>query len=115
MTKFQASTILTSQVMDRQVHAIGKAIRTLSANPVTFYLYSCYSIVCTYSRMDLGCCTRAHRVLVHCTSRIISVWVVCSVVTKTASACTVAITPFSCYPLLQKDHFDVPMMLGLIS
>ena len=34
MTKFQAGTILTSQVMDCQVHAIGKAIRPLY--PVTY-------------------------------------------------------------------------------
>ena len=30
MTKFQAGTILTSQVMDCQVHAIGKAINPFS-------------------------------------------------------------------------------------
>ena len=34
MTKFQVGTILTSQVMDCQVHAIGKAIRSLY--PVTY-------------------------------------------------------------------------------
>ena len=35
MTTFQAGTILTSQVMDCQVHAIGKAIRPLFADLVT--------------------------------------------------------------------------------
>ena len=36
VTKFQAGTILlTSQVMDCQVHAIGKAIRPLFADPIT--------------------------------------------------------------------------------
>ena len=35
MTKFQAGTILISQVMDCQVYAIGKATRTLFADPVT--------------------------------------------------------------------------------
>ena len=29
--------VLTSQVMDCQVHAIGKAIRSLFADPVTFF------------------------------------------------------------------------------
>ena len=38
MTKFQAGTILTSLVMDYQVHAIGKAIRPLFSNPVTYIL-----------------------------------------------------------------------------
>ena len=37
MTKFQAGTILhTSQVMDCQLHVIGKAIRPLIADPVTY-------------------------------------------------------------------------------
>ena len=35
MTKFQAGTMHTSQVMDCQVHAIGKAIRPIFADPVT--------------------------------------------------------------------------------
>ena len=35
MTKFQAGTILTSQVMDCLVHAIGKAISPFFADPVT--------------------------------------------------------------------------------
>ena len=35
MTKFQAGTVHTSQVMDCQVHATGKAIRPLFADPVT--------------------------------------------------------------------------------
>ena len=35
MTKFQTGTIFTSQVMDFQLHAIGKAIRPLFADPVT--------------------------------------------------------------------------------
>ena len=34
MTKFQDGTIHTSQVMDCQVHAIGKAIRRLFTDPV---------------------------------------------------------------------------------
>ena len=36
VTKFQAGTMLTSQVMDSQIHAIEKAIRPLFADPVTF-------------------------------------------------------------------------------
>ena len=44
MTKFQDGTILTSQVMDCQVHAIGKAIRPLFADPVTFYLLHFYGL-----------------------------------------------------------------------
>ena len=39
MTKLQAGTIHTSQVMDCQVRAIGKAIRPLFADQVTFILY----------------------------------------------------------------------------
>ena len=35
MTKFKTGTILTGQVMDCQVHAIGKAIRPLSTDLVT--------------------------------------------------------------------------------
>ena len=35
MTKLQAGNVHTSQVMDFQVHAIGKAIRLLFADPVT--------------------------------------------------------------------------------
>ena len=35
VTKFQDGTILTSQVMDCQVYAIGKAIRPLFADLVT--------------------------------------------------------------------------------
>ena len=37
VTKFQTGTMLTSQVMDSQIHAIEKAIRPLFADPVTFY------------------------------------------------------------------------------
>ena len=40
MTKFQAGTILTSQVMDCQVHAIGKVIRPLFVDLVTNNLTS---------------------------------------------------------------------------
>ena len=40
MTKFCAGTILTSQVMDCQTRAIGKAIRSLFAEPVTITLFS---------------------------------------------------------------------------
>ena len=36
VTKFQTGTMLTSQVMDSQIHAIEKAIRLLFADPVTF-------------------------------------------------------------------------------
>ena len=36
MTKFCAGTILTSQVMDCQTRVIGKALRPLFAEPVTF-------------------------------------------------------------------------------
>jgi len=35
VTKFDVSTILTSQVMDCQIHEIGKAIRPLFADLVT--------------------------------------------------------------------------------
>ena len=35
MTKFQSGTILTSQVVDCQVHAIEKAIGPLFVYPVT--------------------------------------------------------------------------------
>ena len=42
MTKFQAATILSSHVMDCQVHAIGKTIRLLFTDLVTFTLqYGC--------------------------------------------------------------------------
>ena len=37
MTKFQTGTMLTSQVMDSQIHAIEKAIRPLFADPVTYH------------------------------------------------------------------------------
>ena len=36
MNKFQAGTILTCQVMDYQVYAIGKAIRLLITDLVTY-------------------------------------------------------------------------------
>ena len=36
VTKFQTCTMLTSQVMDSQIHAIEKAIRPLFADPVTY-------------------------------------------------------------------------------
>ena len=36
MTKFQAGSIHTSQVMDCQIHAIGRAIRLVFADLVTF-------------------------------------------------------------------------------
>ena len=35
VSKFQTGTMLTSQVMDSQIHAIEKAIRPLFADPVT--------------------------------------------------------------------------------
>jgi len=38
VTKFCAGTILTSQGMDCQTHAIGKAIRPIFAEPVTYYV-----------------------------------------------------------------------------
>ena len=38
MTKFQAGTILKTHVMDCQVHAIGKAIRPLFADQVTYII-----------------------------------------------------------------------------
>ena len=37
MTKFQVGTILTCLTMDGQMHMIGKAIRPLFADPVTYY------------------------------------------------------------------------------
>jgi len=36
VTKFQGSTIFTSHVMGHHVHTIGKAIRPLFADPVTY-------------------------------------------------------------------------------
>ena len=36
MAKFQAGTILTCLTMDGQTHVIGKAIRLLFADPVTY-------------------------------------------------------------------------------
>ena len=36
MTKIQAGSTHTSQVTDCQVHAIGRAIRSVFADPVTF-------------------------------------------------------------------------------
>ena len=36
VTKFQVSTIFTYLIMDGQMHANGKAIRPLFADPVTF-------------------------------------------------------------------------------
>ena len=36
VTKFQTGTMLTSQVMDSQIHVIEKAIRPLFADPVTY-------------------------------------------------------------------------------
>ena len=38
VTKFQTGTMLTSQVMDSQIHAIEKAIRPLFADPVTYMM-----------------------------------------------------------------------------
>ena len=35
LTEFQDSTVITMEVMGCQVHAIGKAIRPLFADPVT--------------------------------------------------------------------------------
>jgi len=40
VTKFDFSTVLTSQVMDCQIHAIGKGIRPLFAGPVTIVRYA---------------------------------------------------------------------------
>ena len=53
MTKFQAGTIRTSQVMDCQVHAIGKA-GPLFADPVTFIF-----------KVNIGICTVLISVAVH--------------------------------------------------
>jgi len=36
MTKFQVITILTCHTMDGQTHTIGKAIRPIFADPVTY-------------------------------------------------------------------------------
>ena len=49
MTKFQASTILASQVVDCQVHAIGKAIRPLFTHPVTYNM--CMVNIHNYTHM----------------------------------------------------------------
>ena len=38
LTKFQAGTLFPSQVMVFQVHAVGKAIRSLFADPVTYHV-----------------------------------------------------------------------------
>ena len=43
VTKFQAITMLTHQVMDCQVHAIGKAIQPLFAYLITSMLHDCIS------------------------------------------------------------------------
>ena len=40
MTKFQIGAILTCLTMDGQMHTIGKAIRPLFADPVTYYLFA---------------------------------------------------------------------------
>ena len=40
--KFQDGTLLTSQVMDCLVYVIGKAIKPLLAEPVTYYGVYCY-------------------------------------------------------------------------
>ena len=37
LTKFQVSTILACYLMDGQMHSIGKAIRPLFADQVTYY------------------------------------------------------------------------------
>jgi len=36
VTEFQDGTFITMEVMGCQIHAIGKAIRPLSADPVTY-------------------------------------------------------------------------------
>ena len=51
MTKFQAGTILTSQVMDCQVHAIGNAIIHLIADLVTSRPYKTVSF---YNKSIVG-------------------------------------------------------------
>jgi len=47
VTKFCAGTILTSKVMDCQTRAIGKAIRHLFAEPVTYCDVICWLIIIT--------------------------------------------------------------------
>ena len=42
--KFQAGAIFTSQVMDFQVHAIGKAIRLLFTDLLTIVVLGCIPI-----------------------------------------------------------------------
>ena len=48
MTKVHAGTVLISQVMNCKIHAIGKAIRTLFVELVTYLILfdwlNCYSI-----------------------------------------------------------------------
>ena len=43
--KFQTGTMLTSQVMDSQIHAIEKAIRPLFADPVTYYICNTTAVI----------------------------------------------------------------------
>ena len=58
MTRFQDGTILTSQAIDCQLHAIGKTIRLLFADSVTLYLLHLYGLenyVHQYSDFYLAC------------------------------------------------------------
>ena len=48
MTKFQAGTMHTSQVLDCQVYAIGKALRPLFADPLTYNLLVLYQMCTTF-------------------------------------------------------------------
>ena len=41
--EFQDGTLITTEVMGCQVHAIGKATRPLFADPVTFLMLNCSS------------------------------------------------------------------------
>ena len=66
MTKFCAGTILTSQVMDSQKRAIGKAIKPLFAEPVTnmFIILAANQVLadlqhctyCNFVNVCMQCC-----------------------------------------------------------
>jgi len=47
VTKFLAGTILTCHKMDSQMHSIGKAIRPLFTDLVTYIITSAHVMYCT--------------------------------------------------------------------
>ena len=79
MTKFQAGTILTSQVMDCQVHAIGKAIRPLFADLVTniFHLLSVTNNALLHTLLHYNYTTTIIIIII-CTPCILWLHIVCA-------------------------------------